>query len=683
MNKAPLLIEIGCEELPANATYKLSQNIGENLFSALQKLGFTPKEVTHWSTPRRLAWCFHDLPAQLEDQTLEKTGPFVNTIDPKDPKTIGFAHSCGLQVDALTLTETPKGSRLSAHIVQTGRSLKDALAEHLPKSIQALQGLRAMRWGDGQHAFLRPVHWLLCLHGEHVLPCSLFDIKADRYSYGHRFLNPKKINIINAEAYASLLEKHHVIPCPKQRQTLIEKQHQALSNGRTICNLNSTLLKEVVALVEWPVSMIGSFDKRFLSLPQELIESVLHQHQRCFTWYEKELLSSQFSWVSNIESQNVQKGNERVVHARLNDAWFFMEQDKKTGIDAMLEDLKKITYRKDLGTMYQKAVRISGLSEYIAKALNENAAHAKQAGIYCKADLASLTVGEFPEIAGIVGQHLSTDPAVANAIASHLYPHDFHQTKPSLLGAIVAISDKIDDLTGAFGQGIRVTGSKDPFGLRRAMHGVLRIAQEHDIDVDLMTWFTFSASLYQKQDLPIEQSEDAIHAFACIRLQSTYRDHHKQGHLIDSLLSHKTLLNMHDLASKLHAVHHLIEDAAIMELLQLHKRVGHIISNMETHHSWSIEKAQSPEEKQLIQALEHLKPCVDKSLKEQKYLEACQHLLSLKDPLQTFFDHVMVMSDDMDQQKQRIGILQSIYEMLHCFIDFDQLSTMVHHETSS
>ncbi len=529
------LIEIGCEELPAKSLYAIEQAFNTMMADALGAEGLSFKSVRAFSTPRRLALHFKALTTHQASSLGSKQGPTkALALDAQGqwtPAALGFAAACGIEAKDLSFEATDKGERLVYSHTIEGKSLDALLPPLLTKVLMELPVGKRMRLAHGG-SFSRPIRWVLLLMDDQVLECEIVGIRSDRLSYGHRFHHPESIKIPHARDYEALLKQHDVIPCFVERRTWISDQLQEQAKQQQASAIvPELLLDEVTGLVEWPVVLLGTFKKDFLKLPAEVLTSTINTHQKSFALSHKNNpLLANFLTVSNIKSKDphtVIAGNECVIDARLMDAAFYYESDRKKPLAHYREDLKQVRFQEGLGTLFDKTERMAKLASYTGLprcARNDEGSRAgtvtgpyndadarklgdphdgncQKAAKLCKSDLLSQMVGEFPELQGVMGRYYALaegiDPVVAQAIEEHYYPRFAKDTLPSSMeGAMLAIADRVDTLVGLFGIGKIPTGSKDPFSLRRQALGLIRVLIENKIPLDLRDLCQHAVFLY-------------------------------------------------------------------------------------------------------------------------------------------------------------------------------------------
>ncbi|MEE9396155.1 MAG: glycine--tRNA ligase subunit beta, partial [Methylococcales bacterium] len=496
-----LLFELGTEELPPKSLLTLSRAFEQNLIYRLEKMGLGHGDVNSFATPRRLAVQIENLVMSQPDTVVEKRGPALKAAFGNDgvatKAAAGFAASCGVMVDQLGTLKTEKGEWLSFKQEVTGATAADLLPEIIQESLSALPIAKRMRWGDGSAEFARPVHWAVLLLGNQIVSMEIMGVKSSNITYGHRFHRPDAIEIESPSDYASTLYSlGKVVADFEERRAKIKQQATEIAESvGGIAHIEDALLEEVTALVEWPVPVIGKFDQRFLTLPSEVLIVTMQTNQKYFPVKDSHgNLLPFFITISNIESKNpaaVVRGNERVILPRLSDAEFFWAQDRKNSLESRIVSLSHVVFQKKLGTLAEKTKRVEALTQKIAEALSIDPASAKQAAILAKADLLTEMVGEFPSLQGLMGHYYALadgEPEeVAVAIEEQYFPKQAGGALPgSQTGLILSLAEKLDTLSGIFSAGLIPSGDKDPYALRRAAIGIIRIIIEKKLDLDLL-----------------------------------------------------------------------------------------------------------------------------------------------------------------------------------------------------
>ena len=688
-NIADFLVELGTEELPPKALSKLSRAFSNHIVESLKKAELSFGDVEVFATPRRLAVKIADLQVQQKDKASERKGPAVQAAFKEDgcptPAAEGFAKSCGVSVSDLETQETKKGAWLIFKNTVPGKTTESLLPEMVEESLKKLPIPKRMRWGNRQAQFVRPVHWLVMLLGNNVIDCEILELKSGRTTKGHRFHNPESIDIPNPSDYESLLEvSGQVIANYEKRKTAIRAQVEQAAlkvNGSAIIDPN--LLDEVTGLVEWPIAVLGDFDEKFLEIPAEALISAMKGHQKYFhvvdSSKDKKLLPH-FITVSNIDSTNmdtVKRGNERVINPRLSDADFFWNTDRKTPLLAELKRLDSVVFQKQLGTMLDKTKRVISLSESIAASLEADATLARRAAELCKCDLMTEMVGEFPDLQGIMGRyyaiHDKEADEVAEAILEHYMPRFAgDDIPPSTTGQIVSISDKLDTLVGIFSIGQVPTGDKDPFALRRATLGILRIMIEKSLPLDLSDLISNAGKNYGNVD---KEVLDSIFNFMMDRLKGYYADQKIRPQVFDAVLGAKPTSPL-DFDARMNAVAEFEKSDAAESLAAANKRINNILKKNKDPLANKVDTKllENSHEKALNDRLETLKSGVHAFTEKQQYSEALNLLAELKSPIDEFFDNVMVMADDPKVKNNRLTLLSTMYQQFTKVADISKLS---------
>ncbi len=500
IEKRDFLVELGTEELPPNSLHTLQRAFAAGIRTGLESAGLKFGDLTSFATPRRLAVLVKKLSSRQPDQDIKRRGPPVSAaFDAAGQPTraaLAFAQSCGTPVETLTRLDEGKGLFLFFVGRKPGSEVKDLLPAIVQGALDSLPIARRMHWGSSTAEFVRPVHWLVMLYGKEIVPATVLETPAGNLTRGHRFHASKPIRVTSPATYETVLrERGHVLANFETRRALIKDRVETTASelgGRAL--IGDALLDEVTSLVEWPVPLAGRFEERFLSLPREVLISTLQDHQRYFPVEDPQSrLMSYFITVCNIESRDpskVREGNERVVRPRLADAAFFWEQDRKQPLSSRREPLDAVTFQAKLGSLGDKSRRVRALAGEIAAVTGRDRGESERAAELCKCDLLTAMVGEFPELQGIMGTYYALSdgesPEVAVAIREHYLPRSAGDELPAThAGIAVAIADKLDTLAGIFAIGEKPTGTKDPFGLRRAAIGLLRILIEKGLDLDL------------------------------------------------------------------------------------------------------------------------------------------------------------------------------------------------------
>jgi len=668
MAQHDFLVELGTEELPPKALKTLSDAFTKGITDGLAEAGVSFDNVKSYASPRRLAVLINGLADKQADREIEKRGPSTKA---PEKAVEGFARSCGVTADQLEKIDTNKGEYFNFKATEEGKATTSLLPSLVESSLNKLPIPKRMRWGASRVEFVRPVHWLVMLFGDEVIDCEILGLTSGRKTRGHRFHYNQEIELITPSSYATSLENPGmVIADYDTRKAMINEQVQAEgSKLDAIAQIDPDLLDEVTALNEWPVALTGRFEERFLEVPAQALISSMKEHQKYFHHLDTngDLLPN-FTTICNIVSndpQQVIEGNEKVIRPRLSDAAFFFETDKKTTLEARVEKLKSIVFQKDLGTVYDKASRISALSGKIANALGKDQAQAERAGLLAKTDLLTDMVYEFTDLQGLMGYHYALndgeDQEVALAQNEQYMPRfagdELPKTAP---GIAVAIADRLDTLTGLFGINQPPTGSKDPFALRRAALGVLRIIVERELDLDLRDLLKIAADNHNS--LPARDGlEDKVLDFMLDRFRAWYEDAGINAEVFLSVLALKPSRPL-DFDRRVKAVNHFRTLNEASALAAANKRVSNILNKQGVEGTAEINAALLAEktEKTLATAIESQKALLAPLFAEGKYQEALESLSSLREPVDAFFDNVMVMADDEAVKNNRLAILSQL-----------------------
>ncbi|MDA0278866.1 MAG: glycine--tRNA ligase subunit beta [Proteobacteria bacterium] len=691
MSKQDFLVELGTEELPPKALLKLSKSFQAGVVEGLKKESLAHGEVKSFATPRRLAVLVSALDANQADRLTEKFGPAVKAAFDADGNPTraaeGFAKSCGVTVADLGRAPKDGVEKLCYSSTLSGTSANELLPAIVDAALAKLPIPKRMRWGASRDEFVRPVHWLVMLFGEEVVPTTIMGVKSGADSFGHRFHHPDRIHINKPNEYeALLLEPGNVVADFATRRELIRTAIVAEGeklNANTV--VDESLLDEVTGLVEYPVALTGKFDELFLKVPSEALILAMKSHQKCFYLLNKQdELLPYFVTVSNIRSNDpsqVTKGNERVIRPRLADAKFFYETDKQTSLESRLEQLKKVVFQKKLGTVYDRSLRVANLAKFIAIDTNENEAQSERAAMLSKCDLVTNMVGEFADLQGLMGSYYAAndgEPAlVATAIGEQYMPKYAGGDLPSTtIGSILAIADKLDSIVGLFAIGQPPTGSKDPFALRRSAIGVLRIMVENKLDLDLLACIKASLKGFESLEVQADTAE-TVFEFMLERFRSWYSDEGIPSNVFQSVMEIKPR-KPYDFAKRIQAVSSfvLLDESAALAVAN--KRVSNLLDKVD-HASLSIEVSEAllvdDAEKILFQQLRDRELSTTPLFEAGDYTTGLAELAQLKESVDGFFDDVLVMCDDKSVQNNRIALLQRLRDIFLKVADISFLHT--------
>lgn len=693
MSKASdFLVEIGTEELPPKALRSLMMAFGEALEAAVDEARLVHGAVHVYASPRRLTVLIESLERSQSDRKLSHTGPPVAIAFDADGNITrageAFAKKCGVTVSKLGRTKTDKGERLSCDILEAGKAAKELMPELVEKALAALPIPRRMRWGAGDAEFVRPVHWVVLLHGSSVIKASIMGIDTGNKSHGHRIHTKKPVTIKNPAEYLQALEERgYVIADFDRRRELVRKGVTAAAKkaGGTVVD-GELLYDEVTALVEWPVALTGAFDDKYLALPREVVISTLTNHQCYFPVADKSgALLARFVTVANLDSKDpkeVRAGNERVIRPRLADAAFFWDSDRRTTLTARQDALREVVYQRGLGSLHDKSVRTADLAASIAAALKVDAGTVQRAATLAKCDLLTGMVGEFPELQGTMGRYYALSDGesqqVADAIAEQYLPRFSGDSLPaSRDGQILALADKLDSLAGIFAIGKKPSGNRDPFGLRRAAVGVVRILIECGLDLDLKTMIRDAVVAQPKGKADADELCDALYKFITERLRRYFLDHDTDlaTETFDAVLA-RNPASLVDFERRLDAVQSFIKLEPASSLAAANKRIANILKQAGERSSTAVKEKLLTDsaEVALWSALGEAKASVTPMLAGREYTNALTTLSALREPVDKFFDDVMVMADDEATKNNRLALLAELRALFLDVADISRLS---------
>nr|WP_218057584.1 glycine--tRNA ligase subunit beta [Gilliamella apicola] len=672
------LVEIGTEELPPKSLRTLAESFAANFIQQLDNANLEHGEVLWYASPRRLALKVLNLNDTQPDSQIVKRGPAVSAaFDANGNATKaaeGWARGCGITVDQAERIQTDKGEWLSYTQNQKGQPVVNLLCDMVKTALSKLPIPKPMRWAARQVEFIRPCHTVTMLYGDELVPGTILEIKSDRIIRGHRFMGEQEFTIDTADQYPEILEQRgKVIADYDKRKSIIKQQaaeEAAKLNGKA--DLTDNLLEEVSSLVEWPVVLTAKFEERFLEVPAESLVYTMKGDQKYFPVYDKQgKLLPNFIFVANIDSKDPQvviSGNEKVVRPRLADAEFFYQTDLKQRLEDRLSRLETVLFQQQLGTVRDKAIRIESLSGFIADKIGADVEQAKRAGKLTKCDLVTNTVFEFPETQGIMGRYLALKDGesieVATAIEEQYKPRFAGDELPSTaISCAVSIAEKLDTLAGIFGIGQHPKGDKDPFALRRAAIGVLRIIVEEALSLDLVELANYAASLYGDKLTNKNVVDDIVH-FMQGRFRAWYQE---QGFAIDTI---QAVLSLNptkpaDFDARVKAVTHFRTLPEASSLAEANKRVSNVLSKVDVTIPEQINVAllEAGAESELAKKLAILTDKLSPYFSESRYQDALIELSSLKETVNTFFDSVMVMVDNEGIRLNRLALLKKLQNL--------------------
>lgn len=677
MNTQDFLLELGTEELPPKLLQKISNALTTNLTDQLSELKLSFGKVESFATPRRLAVLVHDLQLQQDDQTVERKGPALSA---PDQAVEGFAKSCGVSKQDLSHKAFGKADYYFFTKEQKGLKTTDLLEDVVDTAIKKIPIAKPMRWGNLDFTFVRPTHWLVMMLGSEVVPATVMGLSAGNTTKGLRFTGEQEFGIDNAADYQqTLFDRAQIEVDFDARKQIIRKQvMQVASKSKANAVIDESLLDEVCALVEYPCAFSGGFDQKFLSVPEEALISAMKSHQKYFHMVDdNEKLLPSFISVANIESSDLSviiDGNERVIRPRLSDSEFFWEKDKAESLESRLSKLNDVLFMKSLGSMGDKVKRIESLSSYIAGVIGANVDYSARAGLLSKSDLVSDMVGEFADLQGVMGGYYALndgeDESVSIAIREHYHPRFSGDSLPSSKeGLVVAIADKLDTITGIYGIGQGPTGSKDPYALRRMALGLLRIMVEGQLNLDLKALIAQSLSLHSsKVDA---SSADDIYQFMMDRLRAYYKEQKVSAKAFEAVLAVRPE-SPYDFHRRVEALNLFTQQSESESLIKSNKRIANILKehdNLGTDVDTSVFVEDA--EKALYEAVSNV--AKDLSLSAD-YEQTMNKLLGLKDSIDSFFDQVMVNTDDEILKRSRLTLLNWVRSLSLSVADISYLS---------
>jgi len=682
-----LFLEIGTEEIPAGFIPKAMADMEALLTKELEHARIAFGDIRTLGTPRRLALVVKGLPAVQPDAEITAMGPARNVAFDAEGRPTraaeGFARGQGVDVASLTLVTTEKGEYVAAVRKESGRPVPDLLAEILPRLIASIPFRKSMRWGDLDVRFARPIHWIVALFDGIVVPFTFGNIESGTISRGHRFMANHPFPVRDFTHYLEECERHFVIPDPERRQEIIRREiHRVAKVAGGHLLSDEGLLEEVSYLCEYPSAVHGTFSAEFLKVPREVLITSMRSHQRYFSIVDDagKLLPG-FITVNNTLTEDpsvVVKGNERVLRARLSDARFFFEEDQKVPLSTRVESLKNVVYQQKLGTSYEKMERFRALAEGLADLLNPAVKEkTSRAAFLCKADLVSGMVGEFPEVQGIMGREYALiegeDAEVATAIAEHYLPTQAGGQLPSSdIGAFVSMADKLDTICGCFGVGLIPTGSADPYALRRSALGIIniildkgyRLSLEEQVDRAL-------ALLAPKLTRPADDVKGDLLEFFRGRFVNLMADRYAADAVEAAVAA--GCADLVDAAARIAALAEFKSHPDFEPLAVAFKRVGNIVKE-------GVDVAvdptlfQDPAEGLLHDTVQEVAASVRGKIAAGAYLDALTEIATLRGPVDTFFDKVMVMAEDERVRTNRLALLTGIARMLGAIADFAKIA---------
>lgn len=673
-----ILLELFSEEIPSRMQSRASDDLARLVTKGLEGAGLAFEKVATYSTPRRLTLHITGVPPKSSDVREERKGP---RVDAPDKALEGFLRSTGLTIEECEIHDDKKGQFYVAVIDREGRPTPMILQEIITDVVRNFPWPKSMRWGASRLKWVRPLHSILCLYDNKPVKFRLDGIEADNISYGHRFMAPKKFKAKSVEDYFEDLKERYVIIDADERADMILEAARKLAKAKKLKLVeDEALLQETAGLVEWPVVLMGSFDKSFLDVPGEVLTAAMKSHQKCFSLLKGEVLTNKFILVSNLNASDDGKaiiaGNERVIRARLSDAKFFWDNDKARPLESLLPKLDDIIFHAKLGTVGERVKRLVMLSGEIAPLVGADRAEAVEAAQFAKADLVTETVYEAPEMQGIAGRYLALNEgraeAVAGAIEDHYKPQGPSDAVPSSPVSIaVALAEKLEILTGFWSIDEKPTGSKDPFALRRAALGVIRIILENDLRIDL-------PALFEKARPGFEQSSDLMSFFAD-RLKVYLRDKGARHDLIDAVYALEGQTDLSMIVRRVEALGEFLATDDGATLLAGFKRAQNILKIEEGKDKTRYDGALNPKlfasafETNLAKAIDTVGEKARASIETEDFTGAMAAMAGLRQPVDGFFENVIVNDEDPKIRENRLNLLAAVRGLSLKVADFTRV----------
>ncbi|TQM16679.1 glycyl-tRNA synthetase beta chain [Pseudoxanthomonas sp. 3HH-4] len=719
-----LLIELGTEELPVKALPGLAQAFFDGVIGALEKrgIGFERGDARPLYTPRRLAVLLPAVNVEQPEQKSEVLGPYLNiALDANDVPTKaleGFAAKAGIDWTQLERTTDGKGERFVHRAVKPGAKTAALLPDIVREAIAGMPIPKPMRWGDHDYAFARPVHWLVLLLGKDVVEADVLGVKSDRMSRGHRFEHDKPVWIGNPDDYVDALRGARVLVDPEERRTrIVAEVQQAAAQAGGSARITDDNLEQVICLTEWPAAVLCSFESAFLAVPQEALIETMEINQKFFpVLSDGGKLTEHFIGIANIESQNVEevrKGYERVIRPRFSDAKFFFDEDLKQGLASMGDGLKTVTYQAKLGSVADKVARVAALAEIIAAQVGADPAQARRAAVLAKNDLQSRMVNEFPELQGIAGRHYALAAGEPKEIAlaiDEAYQPRFAGDDIALspLGKVLAIAERLDTLAGGFAAGLKPTGNKDPFALRRNALGLARTVIESGFNLDIRSLIQKAAELvmfamsdvylrtkvaaaesarekgvdapttHSQQRSLVETNFQEIYPFILDRLRSYYAEKGvPAAHFSAVAELDPAPASLYDFDTRLDAIGTFATLPEAEALAAANKRIGNILKKADIAIPHAIDRTllTDPAESALAEAVEAVLGETDEALHHHDYVTVLNHLARLRPQVDAFFDSVMVNADDPAVRANRLALLKRLADRFRAVAAIEHLSS--------
>ncbi|WP_274969033.1 glycine--tRNA ligase subunit beta [Succinimonas amylolytica] len=685
MTAKTLLVELGTEELPPKALSKLALSFRDNFAALIDNANISHGDILWFATPRRMAVKIINLDEQQPDTPVEKKGPSVKAAFNSDgtPNNVGlkWAQSNGISIDKADRISTPKGEWLVYRTVEHGAKTVSLIPGFVQEALSKLPVPKLMHWGSSNVLFVRPVHTLTMLFGSDVIPGEILGLQSGRTIKGHRYMGTPEFDLSSADEYPELLEcKGMVIADYNRRKEMITAAIKSEADKiGGIADMDPDLIDEVTSLVEYPVLLTARFEEKFLKVPAEALVHTMKGDQKYFPVYRDGKLLPNFIFISNIQSLHpelVIAGNERVVRPRLSDAEFFFNTDKKQSLFSRFDSLKSVTYQKQLGSLAEKSEIVAELAAKIAQIIGANQANAKRAGILSKCDLVTNMVTEFTDTQGIMGMHyarIDGEPEeVAQALSDQYLPRFSGDELPNNpVSQALSIAEKVTTLTGIFGVNMIPKGDKDPYGLRRASIGLIRIAVEKSLNFDIKELVEYATELFGSKLTNPNTVNDVVD-YVLARFKSFYQDMGVGTDVIQSVLSRR-ITNLLDFDKRIKAVQEFKNIPESNSLAEANKRVGNILSKAGTVSAFRTELMVNDEERTLSAAIDKVSTDVNSLFDKGDYKDALTHLSQIKKPVDDFFEKVMVNDENPEIRQNRLALLKRLSELFTHIADISLL----------
>jgi len=676
-----VILEIGTEEIPAQYMENALKDLEQLAKKYLEEARINYKKIKVYGTPRRLILFIFHIKEKQEDVFQKIKGPAYSIAYNKDSQpqkpALKFAQSTGVNVENLIVEDTEKGKYIFASKSMIGQPTVDILSRIFPKIIKSMQFPKSMRWRERSLRFIRPIRWIFSLYGNEIIKFNLNGLDSGNITYGHRLLAPQKIEISSTQEYFKKLEKSYVVIDPQIRENIVKtdiKQIIKEVNGKKI--INEKQLKEIIYLVEYPNAILGKYDKKYLELPKDVLTVVMEKHQKYFPVFKNkdELLPLFIVIINNTKkhASKIKEGNENVLRARLEDAKFFYQEDQKIPLDKRVDKLKNVIFQENLGSLFDKTERLKLLCDYIADVLQVEQKVKEdllRAAHLCKADLVTETVKEFPELQGIMGKEYAVLSGerreVAEAIFEHYLPRFSGDRLPlTKSGMILGIADKVDTIIGCFVMGLTPTGSQDPYGLRRQSRGKIAIILKNNLEISLKDIIQKSLSLYKESvsvELKLDENEIIFQIlnFLKQRLKNIFLEEGIRYDVIDAVLAVDSDGDLVDIKHRIKAIEKLYNQPIFRKILNSSSRVLNLSkNNEETEINRSLLKEKA--ELNLFRKYENIYPRTKEFISNKEYRKVFELLGELCEPVDEFFDRVLVMDKDEDIRKNRVALIKKI-----------------------